>query len=86
MAELVANTAVTRRSSSGTWGRRLAPYLFMLPFLILFVAFLIVPLLYALDLSVYKKALVGGTRFVGVENYQKAFVDGKFWAGVLTLI
>jgi len=76
----------SRKRHSANLSRRLAPYLFLLPFLILFVAFLIVPLLYALDLSVYKKALVGGTRFVGFENYAKAFVDGKFWAGVLTLI
>ena len=87
MAEMVATTAAaSRRTSSGTWGRRLAPYLFLAPFLLLFIAFLIVPLLYALDLSVYKKALVGGTRFVGIENYQKAFVDAKFWTGVLTLV
>ena len=78
--------ALERAGSNAGLGRRLAPYLFLLPFLVLFVAFLIVPLLYALDLSVYKKALVGGTRFVGFENYQKAFVDQKFWAGVLTLV
>jgi len=86
MAATTASTGARPRHTAGTWGRRLAPYLFLLPFLILFVAFLIVPLLYALDLSVYKKALVGGTRFVGIENYQKAFVDAKFWGGVLTLV
>ena len=87
MAELAAAAAtVPRRRSSGKLGRRLAPYLFLLPFLLLFVAFLIVPLLYALDLSVFRKALVGGTRFVGFDNYTKAFADGKFWAGVLTLV
>jgi multiple sugar transport system permease protein len=67
-------------------GKRAAPYLFLLPFLIVFVAFLIIPLINALGLSVYKTTLVGGTRFVGGENFAKAFVDPKFWAGVITLL
>ena len=45
--------------------KRLAPYVFLLPFMLLFVAFLIIPLINALGLSVYKTTLVGGTRFVG---------------------
>ncbi len=67
-------------------GKRAAPYLFLLPFLLVFVAFLIVPLVNALGLSVYKTTLVGGTRFVGFDNFAKAFVDPKFWTGVLTLL
>ena len=67
-------------------GKRAAPYLFLLPFLIVFVAFLIIPLFNALGLSVYKTTLVGGTRFVGFDNFAKAFVDPKFWTGVLTLL
>lgn len=87
MAEVATATgAVPKRRSSVNLGRRLAPYLFLLPFLLLFAAFLIAPLLYALDLSLWKKALVGGTRFVWFDNYTKAFVDPKFWGGVLTLV
>ncbi len=67
-------------------GKRVAPYLFLLPFVLLFVAFLIVPMLNALSLSLYKTTLVGGTRFVGLENFAKAFVDAKFWAGIVTLL
>ena len=65
--------------------RKIAPYFFMLPFLLFFLAFLIIPLGYAFDLSLYKKAMVGGTRFVGGDNYVKAFADPKFWEGVVTL-
>jgi multiple sugar transport system permease protein len=89
MVDAVANAAavaVPRRKRSKAFNRSLAPYLFLLPFLILFLAFLILPMLYALDLSVYRKALVGGTRFVGFDNYTKAFADPKFWTGVLTLM
>ena len=66
--------------------KRVAPYVFLLPFLLLFVAFLIVPLINALGLSVYKTTLVGGTRFVGIDNFHSAFVDPKFWGGIVTLI
>ncbi len=88
MADLAADAAASmpRRRTPSNIGRRLAPYLFLLPFLLLFVAFLVVPLLYALDLSVWRTTLVGGTRFVWADNYVKAFFDQKFWYGVLTLI
>ncbi len=66
--------------------RRIAPYFFLAPFILFFVAFLIIPLIYAFDLSVYKTTLVGGTRFVGFDNYAKAFADPNFWDGVLTLL
>lgn len=62
--------------------KTIAPYLFLAPFALFFVAFLIVPLIYAFDISLYKKAMVGGVRFVGFDNYIKAFADPKFWEGV----
>jgi multiple sugar transport system permease protein len=65
--------------------KRIAPYLFLAPFIILFVIFLIIPLIYAFDLSVYRSALVGGTRFVWFDNYKKAFADPNFWSGVVLL-
>lgn len=67
-------------------GKKLAPYILLLPFLIVFVGFLIVPMIYAFNLSLYRTALVGGTRFVGLENYARAFVDPKFWSGVWLLV
>ncbi|MGI9048632.1 MAG: carbohydrate ABC transporter permease [Rubrobacteraceae bacterium] len=57
-------------------------YLFLLPFLVLFVVFLIVPLVYALGISLFDTRLVGGTVFVGLANYLQAFGDGAFWEGV----
>jgi multiple sugar transport system permease protein len=62
--------------------KAIAPYLFVAPFGLFFVAFLIVPLVYAFDISLYKKAMVGGVKFVGADNYLKAFADPKFWEGV----
>jgi multiple sugar transport system permease protein len=65
--------------------KRIAPYFFLAPFILLFVVFLVIPLLYAFDLSVYKSALIGGTRFVWFDNYKRAFTDPNFWSGVVLL-
>jgi multiple sugar transport system permease protein len=62
--------------------RSLIAYLFLAPFLLLFVLFLILPLLYALNLSLFRDTLVGGHRFVGIENYLQVFGDDAFWSGI----
>lgn len=52
------------------------------PFLLLFAAFTIAPLIYALKLSLFRETLVGGNIFVGWENYLRVFTDSVFWEGV----
>src|SRR5918994_3160158 len=61
------------------WG---AAYALVLPFFIIFVAMVIVPLVYAGYLSFYKKRLIGGTSFVGFQNYADALTDPLFLSGV----
>ena len=58
-------------------------YLFILPFVALFVIFKIVPILYGLFISVLdrntiKKAMT--TVFVGFKNFQKVFSSETFWS------
>jgi multiple sugar transport system permease protein len=72
-----ANT--TRRKSLVGW-------LFMAPFTIVFLAFLVAPLLYAAYLSLFQKSIIGGTKFVLFENYAKAFADPEFLDGVSFVI
>jgi multiple sugar transport system permease protein len=82
----MSDTAIVRRPRRRVIvNKKIAPYLFLAPFILLFIAFLIIPLVYAFDLSVYKSALVGGTRFVWFDNYKRAFTDANFWAGVVQL-
>ncbi|MFD0782544.1 carbohydrate ABC transporter permease [Micromonospora azadirachtae] len=57
-------------------------WLFVGPFGIVFLAFLIAPLAYALYLSLFQKKLIGGTSFVLFDNYVKAFTDPSFLSGV----
>jgi multiple sugar transport system permease protein len=60
----------------------LAAYLFVLPFFVVFVAMLIVPLFYSGYLSFFQTRLVGGVSFVGLTNYLHAFTDPAFLGGV----
>lgn len=58
------------------------PYLFLTPFLLVFLCLFILPLLYALWTSLFNERLVGGTVFVGLQNYQDVLRDANFWGGV----
>ncbi|WP_188197310.1 carbohydrate ABC transporter permease [Nonomuraea sp. SYSU D8015] len=58
-------------------------YLFVAPFLIVFVAMLVVPLAYAGYLSLFREQLIGGTTFVGLDNYVRALTDERLLGGVL---
>jgi multiple sugar transport system permease protein len=73
----------------GRWARarrRAVPYLFLSPFLIAFTVFVIVPLLWALNLSLYRSRLVGGRTFVGLDNYVRSLTDPKLWEGIRNVL
>lgn len=59
-----------------------AAYLFVLPFFIVFIGMLVVPMFYSGYLSLFASRLIGGVSFVGLENYTKTFTDPLFLAGV----
>ena len=56
-----------------------APYLFMSPFLLLFIAFTAYPLLRSMTLSLQQTFGPRATRFVGVDNFWFLFSDPRFW-------
>ena len=55
---------------------------FMWPFAVVFVFVFIVPIVYAVYISFFKKQMIGGTKFVGFENYARLLGDGQFWSSV----
>jgi multiple sugar transport system permease protein len=57
-------------------------YLFVTPFLLIFLALFIVPLGYAAYLSLFREQLVGGVTFVGLDNYVRALDDDRLISGV----
>ena len=79
--------AATRPARSGGFtSRKLAPYLFLAPFLLLFIAFIVAPLVYAFYMSLFRDTLVGGRQFAGAASYIKVAGDAKFWGGVWNLV
>jgi multiple sugar transport system permease protein len=80
---VTSDTAVaTRRRRSTARRHNLTGWLFVGPFGIIFLALLVLPIGYALYLSLFQKSLIGGTRFVLFGNYLKAFSDPSFLSGV----
>jgi multiple sugar transport system permease protein len=60
--------------------------LFVLPFFLVVVAFLVVPLGYAFWLSLSTKSLALGTRFTGFDNYVRAFSDPLLLDGFVRVV
>lgn len=59
--------------------------MFVAPFLLIFLLFFVAPLVYAAYLSLYRDQLVGGTVFVGADNYVRAIGDQLLHQGVLRM-
>ncbi|WP_307806945.1 sugar ABC transporter permease [Naasia sp. SYSU D00057] len=55
-----------------------AAYLFILPFFVVFIAMLVVPLAYSGYLSLFESRLIGGQVFAGLANYARALTDPAF--------
>ncbi|MEU9213548.1 sugar ABC transporter permease [Streptomyces sp. NPDC048415] len=60
-----------RRSWTG-WG-------FIGPFAVVFTFVFLAPIIYSVYLSLFRDKLIGGTSFVGLDNYQEALRDQQFW-------
>lgn len=93
-ALIAPSSAATSRTASpsqkfgGVYGSRLTPYLFLLPYMVLFAAFVVVPAIYGIWISVHDwDFLLPGKPFVGLANYA-ALLDSKsvqfvpFWNGM----
>ena len=75
-SELVTSggTRVSRRRRS--W----RGWQFVGPFMAVFAVVFLAPIGYSIYLSLFRTRLVGGTSFVGVDNYKAALTDHQFWS------
>lgn len=77
------STATAAASHSGARIRRdrrsWTGWIFVAPFMAVFVVVLVAPVLYSIYLSLFRKQLIGGNSFVGIENYTTALGDAQFW-------
>jgi ABC-type sugar transport system permease subunit len=64
------------------WQAKAAPYLFVLPFVLLFLAFLLYPLARSIILSFEKSAGPRKSVFIGLGNYTFLIYDRLFWLAV----
>ncbi|WP_406304524.1 sugar ABC transporter permease [Streptomyces sp. NBC_00885] len=65
--------SVSSRRSSAGWR-------FVGPFMAVFALVFLAPIGYSIYLSLFRTQLIGGTTFVGADNYTKAFGDAQFWS------
>jgi multiple sugar transport system permease protein len=76
-------TAPRRRRTTASKRRQYgAAYALVLPFFVVFVAMMIIPLVYSGYLSLFKQRLIGGASFAGFDNYARAITDSLFLSGV----
>ncbi len=67
---------------AGWWSRnqkRLVPYLFIAPNMVVFTVFIFVPILFAFYISLTEWSLIGTPEFIGLGNYLAMVQDGEFW-------
>lgn len=67
-----ARRAGQRRRSWQAWS-------FIGPFMLVFALVFIAPIIYSIVISLFRDQLVGGSVFVGFENYLRAFKDPHLW-------
>src|SRR6266571_8991120 len=84
----VSGSERPKSSSSFSLRRRLTPYLFLLPFGVLFLLFFIVPIIYAIYQSLYRSERSGlglgaaTVSFNGLGNYGDVFHDPNFYSSL----
>lgn len=65
--------------------RNRAAYLFLGPFLILFLGFFVFPVIYAFGMSLFASRGLTSI-FVGFTNYTLAFHDADFWSSIVRMV
>lgn len=55
------------------------PYLFILPFFVLFLVFQLIPIIWTVYISFTQWRGIGDPQFIGLDNYKKILIDNMFW-------
>ncbi|MDZ5471464.1 sugar ABC transporter permease [Bacillus sp. 31A1R] len=68
------------------WKKRLIPFGFLSPVLVIFSLFMFIPVVFALYMSFHQWGMIGNPEFVGIENYVRLLQDPLFWISVKNTI
>ncbi|KHF41642.1 carbohydrate ABC transporter permease [Halalkalibacter okhensis] len=61
---------------------KIAPYIFIAPNILLFFAFMIIPILFTFYISFHEWSILGSPSFVGLENYIQMIHDPVFYVSL----
>ena len=80
----MTRTAITHQQTySHSWWsrnqRRVIPYLFITPMMLIFITFVFLPISYAAAMSFFNWNGISSPEFIGIENYVDIFTDPVFW-------
>lgn len=78
---LVLQARKRRRKTRGNIAEDLAGYLFMMPAILVLMTFVILPIVWAVFLSLHKVQLLGGIKyeFIGFRNFTRLVEDERVW-------
>ena len=62
--------------------RKVIPYLFITPTMLIFTAFVFLPITYAAAMSFFDWNGISTAEFIGIENYLNLFTDPIFWTAL----
>lgn len=77
-----AGTLSSQQSKTSKWRTDLVGLSFVAPFLIIYLLFLVWPVILGLVMSFYNWTLAGSATFLGLGNYQELFGDLDFWSSL----
>lgn len=61
------------------YSKKAAPYIFLMPFIVLFIVFRIWPVIYAVKLSFFEVRGIGRELYIAADNYGKLFQSSEFY-------
>lgn len=79
VATVTRSTAAPPARQQGVLRRFWPQYLAISPFFILFVVFMLIPIVFSLYLAFQRWDGLGDTEFVGLQNFAFLIEDAKFW-------
>lgn len=68
-----------RRPIRQHWAERIAPYVYIAPFFVIFIVFGLFPLLFTFYVALFDWNPIGEQTFVGLANFERLLQDGRFW-------